>query len=51
MAVLQNVDVILNTHASNLPVLVQNLGVNVLARAGVLQDGVDNEGAEVDLER
>lgn len=49
MTVLRDVDVILDTHASNLPVFLQDLRINVLARAGVLQHRVDDEATEVDL--
>lgn len=48
-AVLGDVHIVFDAHTSNAPVAVQNLGVDVLAQLGGLQDGVDDEAAEVDL--
>lgn len=48
-AVLGDVHIVLNAHTSNAPIAVQNLGVDKLAQLGGLQDGVDDEAAEVDL--
>ena len=42
-------DVVLNADASNLPVALQDLGIDVLAGLGGVQDGVDDEAAEIDL--
>lgn len=47
--VLGDVHIVLNTHTSNAPIAVQNLGVDVLAQLGGLQDRIDNEAAEVNL--
>lgn len=48
-AVLGNVDIVLNTHTTDAPVALQNLGVDVLAQLGGLQDGINDEVAEVNL--
>lgn len=49
ITILEDVDVVLDAHSSNLPVLIQDLGVDILTGLGVLQDGVHNEGTEIDL--
>jgi hypothetical protein len=48
-AILGDVHIVFNAHTSDAPVAVQNLGVDVLAQLGGLQDRVDNEAAEVNL--
>lgn len=48
-SVLGDMHIVLNAHTTNAPITVQNLGVDVLAQLGRLQDGVDNEAAEVNL--
>lgn len=48
-AVLGDVNVILDTHASHAPVPLKDIGIDVLAKLRRLQNRVDNEAAEVNL--
>ena len=49
MTILGDVNVVFDTHTSNIPVLLQNFGIDVFAGLGRVENWVDDEAAEVDL--
>lgn len=49
MAILGDMDVVFNAYTSHAPVPLQDLSINVLAQLGGLEDGFNNEAAEIDL--
>lgn len=49
IAILGNQDIILDAHTANLPVLVQHALINELGVLVVLEVGLDDEVAEIDL--
>jgi hypothetical protein len=51
MTILSDVNIVLDTDTSDIPVPFQDSGVNVFARLRVIQHRVDNEAAEIDLRK
>lgn len=51
MTILGDVNIVLDTDTSDIPVPFQDSGVNVFARLRVIQHRVDNEAAEIDLRK
>lgn len=51
MTILGDVDIVLDTHTTDIPVALQDAGIDVLARLRIIEHRVDNEAAEIDLKK